>query len=221
MATITATHTFYLTSYDSSKKNSYATVYTGSYAPTVVLNKSSAASGSRAQFSIRAEDSPGTFGFLMELDNSFFPSNAVITSCVFSIGIYCSNANNSYTHTKNWTFTWGNYTISQDTWGTGYSSAVKSYTMPDVSDITIADFTGNIDLLLSYGNSNNSSTIYMYGAQLVVTYEYEAAGDTLYLKNNSGVWVPVTKIFRKENDVWVEKTTSVLDDNNISQLIIG
>lgn len=221
MATVTASHTFYLTSYDSSKKNSYCTIYSGTYAPEGILNKGSGNSGTRAMFSIRSEDTPGTFGYKMALNNDIFPSSATITSCVFSIGIYCSNANNSATHTKQWKFTWGNREISQSTFGTGYSNATKSYTMPDVNGITISDFTNDIDLLISYGNSNNSSSVYMYGAQLVVTYEYEVSGDMLYLKNNNGIWVPVTKVFKKENGNWVEKPATIFNTENISQLIIG
>jgi len=45
MAKITASHTFYLTSYE---RVSGGTAYSGNYGPNVVLGKSSAASGARS-----------------------------------------------------------------------------------------------------------------------------------------------------------------------------
>lgn len=213
MAKITASHTFYLTSY---KRVSGGTAYSGTYGPNVVLGKSSEASGARSQFGVKEST---TIVYAMALDKNIFPTGTVITDCTFSAGVYCSLANQSYTTTKEWTFELGGQTAT-GTIGRNYTNATTSDSI-NVANISVDDFVNEINFTINWANTMNSGSLYIYGAQLVVTYEYETSGDMLYLKNSSGVWVPVTKIFKKENGSWVEKPATIFNTENISQLIIG
>ena len=215
MAKVTGTHTFLLTSYDSSKLSQASAATLETRVPSVIINNDPVSTAKMAQFNFKHAQT-STFGYKMALDKSVFPSGATITACSFRTRTYASNASKSGA-TSFCRFTWGENKYEINPIASSYST-VKRYNV-DISNLTLDDFTGEVEFLVSLYYTADT-TMYCCGAALDVTYEYDVGGDTFFIKKN-GVWNPIDKVFMKVNGSWVEQNYSILTDEGISQLIIG
>ena len=164
-------------------------------------------------------------------DTSSIPQNATILSVSCSVRICVSS---SYTSAGVRLYSG---TTSKSNANTSWRSATTSavYNLAGIQEFTREELS-NARLRI-YGNTSRSGrSIYFYGADLNVTYEYlgdvyywyvstpatadktirlaDQSSEKLYIKQNN-VFVEVNKIYKKINNVWTEVSLDTLIDPGI------
>ena len=169
-----------------------------------------------------------------KFDVSSIPTGATILSVTCSFKISVSN---SYSNTSNVRLYAGSTAKSSANNSWTATTAASVYTLTGIESFTRSDLD-NIILKISGQASRTGRSIYFYGADLGITYEYhgevyyiyisenihqnrtivfgEKLTSTLYLKS-SGQYNQVSKVYKKINGSWVEQTdlTNVFADGNI------
>ena len=86
------------------------------------------------------------------------------------------------------------------------SATVKTFTSTTIDWDTLKGYGDNFGIRINCCRSkkNTASYIYIYGAEIEVTYSLPAS-DTLYFKDN-GSWVQATTAYKKINGSWVEQS---------------
>ena len=163
------------------------------------------------------------------------PSSATITSITAKAGLRVSSTSrvtNTICQLYSGSTAKGNNTTFATTTTTIYNLHTGSWTAEEVAD-----------LRMRIGGTGSSSTsskyIYLYGADITIDYELSGENysytisniaadhivtvgiptpEQFYIKQN-GNWNQVIKIYKKENNIWVEQDLSYLSDNNIDYLI--
>ena len=158
--------------------------------------------------------------FLRGFNFDDVPSNAIVTD--FTIKIkgyeYRNSTSTSYAPRLADTGGDGNSPISGTTASTNFDTSASIITIPTGS-LTWSDLVNygsnglGIRISLKRTNKNNQCYVYIYGAEIDVTYT-EPSAETLYFKQN-GAWVTVSKAYKKVNGSWVEQAdlTQVFDPN--------
>ena len=163
----------------------------------------------------------GTFYVHYMFDFSDIPENATITSCKWRAKVY-GNGNGSYISFRRIRLYKGN-TISGSPKNTSttFSNTEKIYsgsintTREELQTITI-----RFDEQRSSLTTTSKYNIYIYGADITVTYEYEDSQNQLYLKGGSQ-WNGITSAWKKTNGIWVEQTDATDIFNNGTIYING
>lgn len=219
MPIVTETKTFYLTGYNAD----ISTIASASNIDNFIGKPSS--NSSYGQFGAVTGSNAYTYVYLT-FDLSSIPSGATITS-LDSAKIKIARSTSSATYFRN-NFVRG-YRLDPETNDlvtVGYSVTFTNSTSVLDLDITATQFqrvldTGNQFLIMAQGQRRTSNTttayyINVYGAELKITYSYEAPPENiLYVKNNNN-WQMISKAYKKTNGIWVEETdlTQVFDSNN-------
>lgn len=88
----------------------------------------------------------------------------------------------------------------------GTTVAVKEFTGISATWATIKGYGADFGIRLNARRNarNTAGYMYIYGAEIEVTYTLPVAGP-LYVKNN-GTYVEVSKVWKKVSGVWVEQT---------------
>lgn len=140
---------------------------------------------------------------------SSIPSNAVITSAIVKVKAYESGAS---------TFTPSLYNNTTAISGTNFNGTIGTSATTRQVDITskFDTYKGygskfGIRLQLNRSNKNTASKLYIYGAEITVTYDIPQ--EELFLKQ-SGTWQKVTTAYKKVNGAWVEQDIKTLFDVN-------
>ena len=179
--------------------------------------KTVASSTTYARILIDSTASVMSYVFL-EFDFSSIPSNATITRIDGKVRAYTSGTS-TYCSSRQIRWCIGN----GETW-MNYSQALSTQSNP--SAIEIDDLRSNITweqlqnvkCRVQYTRTSRASNskyyIYVYGADVTVTYEIEEGG--LFIKQNDE-FVKVNKIYKKVNNSWVEQTdySNLFDNNHI------
>lgn len=89
----------------------------------------------------------------------------------------------------------------------GTTATVKEFTGISASWATIKGYGANFGIRLNVrrNSRNTAGYMYIYGAEIEVTYTLPVYNYTLYEKI-SGVYQPVNKAFKKVSGAWVEQT---------------
>lgn len=219
MPTVTETKTFYLTGYNAN----ISTIASASNINNFVGKPSS--NSSYGQFGLVTGANAYTYAFVT-FDLSSIPEGATIES-VDSSKIKVARSVASTSYVKN-NYVRG-YRLHPDTGELNTVGGSVNFT----NTAAILDLewqpahiqntlNQNAILLIRLqgqrGSSGTSTAYYMrvYGAELTITYSYNAPPENiLYVKNNNN-WQMISKAYKKTNGIWVEETdlTQVFDSNN-------
>lgn len=219
MPTVTETKTFYLTGYNAD----ISTIASASNINHFIGKPSS--NSSYGQFGLVTGANAYTYAFVT-FDLSSIPEGATIES-VNSSTIKVARSVPSTTYVKN-NYARG-YRLHPDT-GALNTVGISTTFTNTVAVLNLGWTASHIQKVLDEGDNllirlqgqrgtSNTSTAYylkVYGAELTVTYSYEAPPENiLYVKNNNN-WQMVSKAYKKTNGIWVEETdlTQVFDNNN-------
>lgn len=99
--------------------------------------------------------------------------------------------------------------ISNTTASENFSSSTNTIEIP-IGDITWSDIVNTyksdlgIRVTVRRSSKNKQSYVYIYGAEIEVTYT-EPGSNALYVKQN-GAWTEVTAAYKKINGSWVEQS---------------
>lgn len=162
--------------------------------------------------------------FYVIFDFSSIPVDAKIIDATGMIRIYSSGSyvqwrrvrwclNESSTYVTNSQ----NYSTSSNP--DPITSSLSTYAM---GDLTLEKLKSLKCYVTYEKNSRADSTqryIYLYGACVDVTYEVPDE-NTLFIKQSDS-WIPISKIYHKENGVWVEQEPTYLSDNDLKYLKRG
>ncbi len=159
----------------------------------------------------------GTFYVHYMFDFSDIPENATITNCTWRAKLY-GNGNGNYISFRRIRLYKGN-TISGTPKNTSttfsntahvYSGTINT-TREELQTITIRFDEQRTNLTTS-----SKYNIYIYGADITVTYEYNDTNNQAFLKNFCE-WKPIYSVWKKNNGVWVESDdlTQVFEDNKV------
>lgn len=219
MPIVTETKTFYLTGYNAD----ISTVASASDIDNFVGQPSS--NSSYGQFGLVTGANVYTYAFVT-FDLSSIPEGATIES-VDSSKVKVARSTSSTSNVKN-NYVRG-YRLHPDTGALNTVGTSVNFT--NTAAILDLQWTvANIQKVLDEGDNllirvqgqrgtRNTSTAYhmrVYGAELTVTYSYEAPPENiLYVKNNNN-WQMISKAYKKINGAWVEETdlTQVFNSNN-------
>lgn len=219
MPIVTETKTFYLTGYNAD----ISTIASASNINNFIGKPSS--NRSYGQFGLVTGANAYTYAFVT-FDLSSIPEGATIES-VNSSKIKVARSVASTSYVKN-NYVKG-YRLHPDTGALNTVGTSVSFTNT-AAVLDLEWTTANIQRVLTEGDnllirlqgqrgsSNTTTNYYMrvYGAELTVTYSYEAPPENiLYVKNNNS-WQMVSKAYKKTNGIWVEETdlTQVFNNNN-------
>ena len=103
----------------------------------------------------------------------------------------------------------GTTVISNTTASENFSSSTKNIQIP-IGAVTWSNIVNTykdnfgIRVTIRRSNKNKKSYVYIYGAEIEVTYDLPAS-NALYA-NENGSWVQVTKAYIKENGSWIEQS---------------
>lgn len=204
-----ASITVYPASYDSTNY-SYQSVVSN-YPLTNPIGKGST-STSMCRVNLKT-GSRATSYLFYKFDLSAIPANATIDSVACKVKCYINQTNSSRIATRQVQMYYGINTAkgtasTMSTSTTALNITCGTWTRAELDDCRIR-------LYVARGTSNTTTTYYMglYGADLTVQYT-EVSGEKMMIKT-SGTWTPVTKVYKKINDVWVEQTDlkSLFDTN--------
>ena len=219
MPIVTETKTFYLTGYNAD----LSTIASASNINNFVGKPSS--NSSYGQFGAVTGSRAYTYVYLT-FDLSSIPQGATITT-IDSAKIKIARSTSSSSN-------FGNNSVrgyrlnpeTNDLVTVGYSVSVTNSIAVLNLDMTETQLqkvldTGNQFLIMAQGQRGTSNTttayyINVYGAELTITYSYEAPPENiLYIKNNNN-WQMISKAYKKTNGIWVEETdlTQVFNSNN-------
>lgn len=164
----------------------------------------SVTSTSYAQFGLLPGSNVETFIFVT-FDFSSIPANATIDAFTAKIKIAGTGSANYVTNRQVRAFN-GDTTKG---YSSTYSTSAATLTL-DTGSTPTREQLDNITLRLrAQRRTSNTSTAYYirpYGVDISITYTYEdTPQNTIYVKR-SGVWMPVSKAYKKENGTWVEQT---------------
>ena len=165
-----------------------------------------ASSTTYAQISVDKTKSTTSY-FYVTFDFSEIPNNATITATDGKIRLYSSG---SYVSTRSIRFCIGDINTPLRT-SQNYSTSSNPVALdvnPLQTGITVAQMKQvkcYVQYTRSSRNDNTQRYIYLYGADVTVTYDVPEPSETLYLKQN-GSWTTVSKAYIKQNGVWVEQS---------------
>lgn len=183
----------------------------------------------------RLDFNTSTTGYIELLfDIPDIPPSATITSLTAKAGLRVSSTSRM-TSTNCQLYSGseakGSNTTFATTTTTIYNLHTGSWTASEVADLRMR-------IGATSSNSTSSKYIYLYGADITISYELEGNYYTYTISNMSAdhivtvglpfeeqffikqanSWNKVIKIYKKENGSWVEKTLSYLSNNNIQHL---
>lgn len=183
----------------------------------------------------RLDFSTSMTGYIeLSFDIPDIPSSATITSLTAKTGLRVSSTSrmtSTVCQLYSGSTAKGSNTTFATTTATIYNLNTGSWTASEVADLRMR-------IGATSSNSTSSKYIYLYGADITISYELEGNYYTYTISNISAdhmvtvglpfeekffikqanSWNRVIKIYKKENGSWVEKTLSYLSDNNIQHL---
>lgn len=180
----------------SNESNAYADTTSSNYA-TVTNSRSSTTS---------------YYAYLRGFDFSSVPNDAVVSS--FTIKVKCSESGAKTTAPKLYD-------------GTTQVSGSTSSMPSSVDVLTFSGTTSDWNTLKGYGSDfgirfdcgrnkkNTTAYVYIYGAEIDVTYTIPTPQTDKILFKNNGTWVEAVKVYKKVNGSWVEQSdlTTVFNAN--------
>lgn len=141
--------------------------------------------------------------YLSGFDFTGIPSGATVTSFTVRVKGYESSLSTSSSYAP--CLVNGTSAISGTTASSNFGSSASTITVPTGS-LTwggLSDYGSNLGIRLSImrSNKNKQGTLYIYGAEIEVTYMLPGEGPFLYVKSN-GSWVQVQRAYVKSNGSW-------------------
>ena len=184
----------------SSEENMYTDITSTTYATLTNTEKST----SYYYFYIRG------FNF------SSIPSDAEVSSFAIKIRGRASGAYNASMYLAHGTTTISNATASQ--FPNSSSVTTRTFTIPEtLTWATISGYGSDFGIRVNCRRNAKStqSYYYIYGAEIDVTYTVPTPTTEQILFKSNGAWVAATKVYKKANGIWVEKSdlTTVFDAN--------
>lgn len=157
------------------------------------------------------------YGFLNGFNFSAVPDGATVTS--FEVKIKCYR--NSYQNTGSSyrlrlaSSASNNSVISGTTTSTDIGISVGTITIPtgNLTWATLSGYGANFSIEIPLRNTSTTSSnypyVYVYGAEITVTYEEGVTPSSPVRVKNNGSWVTPSKVLVKNNGSWVEGTVKV------------
>lgn len=175
-------------------------------------------SDSTASITCSSKDTSAHYFYLNGFNLTSIPNTATVSSFTVKVRGYESSLSTSTTSTYLCCLVNGTSAISGTTASENWSSSAKTITIPTGS-LTWSQIYGygsdfGIRLCYRRSNKNQQGTLYIYGAEIEVTYTDGGSTNKMFLKVN-GSWVQASKVYKKVNGSWVEQSdlTNVFDSN--------
>jgi hypothetical protein len=178
--------------------------------------KTEASSTTSARINVDKTVSANSYFYLL-FDFSNIPNNATITNTVAKVRLY-STGNQAASRQIRWCVGDINSPLRTSQNYSTQSNPTAISLEPLQSGISVSDLK-NVKCHVHYTRTNRTDNtqryIYVYGADVTVTYEVPDSGG-LYYKAN-GDWEQLNKVYKKENGSWVEQTdlTNVFESDKI------
>lgn len=179
--------TYYLSSSNlsiSSASNMYANTDSTSYATITNTSKSTSS----------------YYLYIRGFDFDTVPSNANVTGITIKLKAYHSGGNTSTIYCYDGT---SQVSSAGSTTALGTSASVHTFTNTTISWDTLKGYGSDFGIRINCRRSKRNTTahIYVYGAEIEVTYTLPSEQPELYVKQN-GSWVQVQTAYKKVSGSW-------------------
>ena len=145
--------------------------------------------------------------YIRGFDFSSIPSDAEVSSFTIKISGRASGAYNSAMYLAHGTSTISGATATQ--FPNSSTVTTRTFTIPDtLTWDTVSGYGSNFGIRINCRRNakNTQSYYYIYGAEIDVTYTVPTPVTDKILFKDNGAWVTATKVYKKQNGIWVQQS---------------
>ena len=145
--------------------------------------------------------------YIRGFDFSSIPSDAEVSSFTIKIRGRASGAYNSAMYLAHGTSTISGATATQ--FPNSSTVTTRTFTIPDtLTWDTVSGYGSNFGIRINCRRNakNTQSYYYIYGAEIDVTYTVPTPVTDQILFKDNGAWVTATKVYKKQNGIWVQQS---------------
>lgn len=130
------------------------------------------------------------------------PNNAIVSNIAIKLKAYESGGNTSTIYGYNGT---SQVSAAGSASALGTSATVETFSNTTIDWSTLKGYGSDFGIRINCRRSKKNTTayVYVYGAEIEVTYTLPSEQPELYVKRN-GSWVKVDKAYQKQSGSWVQ-----------------